>query len=474
MSVLAALDVSKAYGERVLLEDVSFTLTEGERVGVVGRNGCGKTTFARILSGAETADKGSVALRRGAQVAYLTQEPILDANKTVRATVEEGLSKWLVAKKRYDDVSERLSKSHDAALVTAQLEAASDVERLGGWDRSHEVERVLLHLGVTEIERTTGVLSGGQKRRVALARILVGQPDVMILDEPTNHLDADSIDWLENHLATTFRGSVLLVTHDRWLLDRVADRTIEISAGKIYAYDGGYAAYLAAKAERLAIAERTEKNRQNFLRTELEWLARQPKARTGKQKARIDRAEAARDIDGPRADARVVLEAHVEGSGKTVLDTRGLGVRLGDRWLIRGLDLSMRVGDRLGILGPNGAGKTSLLRVIRGDIAPAEGEIVLGKRVRVGYLDQHREALDPEVSVFETVARAVPSVDNERIDPRSYLERFAFDGKPGPTGGLTLKRPKSGTPPFPAKVYFLSNGSCGSTCLNFADAASVG
>jgi len=432
MSVLAALDISKAYGERQLLAGVSFTLEDGERVGVVGRNGTGKSTFAKILAGVETPDTGTIATRRGARVAYLAQEPTLDAARTVRASVEEGLDAWLAARSKHEQITDRIAHGATGeALLAEQLAAAAEVERLGGWDRSHEVDRVLAHLGILDaVDRTTGTLSGGQRRRVALARVLVGAPDVMILDEPTNHLDADTIDWLERYLVESFRGAVLLVTHDRWLLDRVADRTLEVEGGNVHSYDGGYADYLAAKAERLALQERTEKNRQNFLRTELEWLARQPKARTGKQKARIGRAEAARDTAAPREEARVELSAQVTEAGRAVIDLRGAGIKVpgGDRWLVRGLDLSMTMGDRLGVLGPNGAGKTTLLRAITGEVPLAEGEMVLGRRVRVGYLDQQRAALDGDKSVFETVAQAVPSVDKERIDPRSYLERFAFDG----------------------------------------------
>lgn len=431
MTVLAALDVTKAYGERVLLKGASLTIDESERVGIVGRNGAGKSTFAKILAGAEPADGGNVAVRRGARVAYLAQEPLIDPAMTVRTYVEEGLDRWLEARRRHDALTERLGHQPADAeeLVRQQLEAAAEVERLGGWERDHEVQRVLSHLGVGDaIDRAAGTLSGGQKRRVALARILVGAPDVMILDEPTNHLDADTIDWLERHLVSDFRGAVVLVTHDRWLLDRVADRTIEVEHGNVHAYDGGYADYLAAKAERLALQERTEKNRQNFLRTELEWLRRQPKARTGKQKARIQRAEAARDVTTVREQASVVLSAEVEGVGRTILDLRGAGLRIEDRWLVRGLDLSMTVGDRLGILGPNGAGKTTLMRAIHGDLPFSEGEMVLGRRVRIGYLGQNREGLDPAHSVLEAVADAVPTVDKERVDPRTYLERFGFEG----------------------------------------------
>ncbi len=431
MSVLAALEVGKAYGERVLLAKVSVTIEEGERVGVVGRNGTGKSTLAKILAGVEPADTGNVATRRGARVSYLAQEPELDPGRTVRAVVFEGLEQWTLALDRHTRATEKLTHAAPGedldALLAEQNAAAAEVDRLGGWDRSHEVERVLAHLKITDLDQLAGTLSGGQKRRVALARVLVGAPDVMILDEPTNHLDADSIDWLEQFLVESFRGAVLLVTHDRWLLDRVADRTLEVDAGSVYSYDGGYGEYLAQKAERLALQERTEKNRQNFLRTELEWLRRQPKARTGKQKARINRAESARDAPPPREEARVQLSADVADAGRSILDVKGLGLRLGDRWLVRNFDLALLTGDRLGILGPNGAGKTTLLRAIAGELQPTEGTIAQGRRVRVAYLDQQRQALEPDLSVLDCVARAVPQVEKERVDPRTYLERFAFD-----------------------------------------------
>ncbi len=445
MSVLAALDIDKAYGERTLLSKASLTIDDGERVGVVGRNGAGKSTFAKILAGVEPADGGSIALRRGARVAFLAQEPDLDPARSVRATVEQGLEVWLAARKKHEEITHALSAGATGAamdkLLADQLAAGAEVERLGGWDRTHEVERVLGHLGIIDaIDRPSGQLSGGQRRRVALAQVLVGAPDVMILDEPTNHLDADTIDWLEQFLAEEFRGAVLFVTHDRWLLDRIADRTVEVDRGAIYAYEGGYAAYLEAKAERFAIAERTEKNRQNFLRTELEWLRRQPKARGTKQKARIERAEAAKGIRAPQDDGRVELNAEVADAGRSILDIRGLIVKMGERTLIRNLDLAMTTGERLGVLGPNGAGKTTLLRAILSEVErdsvnalpsamTKEGVIGLGRRVRVGYLDQERASLEGDLTVYDCVARAVPSVEKERVDPRSYLERFLFDSQ---------------------------------------------
>ena len=447
MTVLAAIDIDKAFGERVLLSKASLTIADGERVGVVGRNGAGKSTFAKILAGAEPADGGVVNIRRGVRIRFLSQEPELDPLRTVRDTVAEGLEAWNVARLRYEAITHELSTSPTDALLGEQVEAGAEVERLGGWDRSHEVERVIGHLGIGDvIDKAAGQLSGGQRRRVALAQVLVGKPDVMILDEPTNHLDADTIDWLEKFLADEFPGAVLFVTHDRWLLDNIADRTIEVDRGTVYAYDGGYSTYLQSKAARFQVEQRTESNRQNFLRTELEWLARQPKARGTKQKARIERAETAK-ASGPMRDVgRVDLQAEVAEGGRSILDLRGFGMKMGDRHLVKNFDLSMTTGDRLGILGPNGSGKTTFLRAILaslakdsaegmrvdnpnplGDHIVVEGTVGLGRRVRVGYLDQERAQLDGDLSVYESVARAVPVADKERIDPRSYLERFLFD-----------------------------------------------
>jgi ABC transport system ATP-binding/permease protein len=430
MTVLGALDLRKAYGARSLLDGVSLTIDVGERVGVVGRNGAGKSTLARILAGDEPSDGGTIAVRRGARVAYHAQEPNVDDAATARAFVTQGLGFWLEAKSRYDRVTDAIGRGEGdtEAQLEEQASAAADVERLGGWQRDHEVERVLQHLGIEAIDDPIGTMSGGQKRRVALAKVLVDVPDLMILDEPTNHLDADSIHWLERYLIDDYRGALLIVTHDRWLLDRVADRTIEVDHGKLYAYDGGYEDYLQQKAERGALAERTESNRQNFLRTELEWLRRQPKARSTKQKARIERAEAARAAVPLAKAASVVLSADVARAGNTIVEFRGITLAYDTRPLVRDLNLALTPGERLGVLGPNGAGKTSLLKAITGELNPRAGEVILGKRTRVGYLDQARAGLDPEKTVFDSVADAIPSEDRSKTDPRNYLERFAFDG----------------------------------------------
>jgi ATP-binding cassette subfamily F protein uup len=419
--VLSAHHLSKAYGARQLLEDVDVTVRGGERVGLVGRNGAGKSTLARVLAALEPPDGGELAVRKGATVLYLEQSPELDPAASPRAIVAGGMAEWTAAKEAYDE--------HAARGDTERLaELAAAIERAGGWDRDHEVEAMLGHLGVTRIDDPVGTMSGGESRRVALARLLVARPDLAILDEPTNHLDVETIDWLEEHLRDSFKGAVLLVTHDRYLLDRVCTRTLELERGRLHDYDGGYEDYLAAKAERAAHEERVEKNRQNFLRRELEWLARQPKARTTKQKARIERAEAAKAALPPERVKEVLLEVGETRAGKTVLELEGLDLAIGDRPLVRGLDLYLTQGERVGVIGKNGAGKTTLLRAITGELAPTRGRVTVGKNTRVAYLDQARSGLDPDKTVFENVSdQGRIEIGGEVMDARTYLERFLFD-----------------------------------------------
>lgn len=428
MPVVSAQHLAKSYGERTLLRDVTFTIRTGERVGLVGRNGTGKSTLARVIAGLEPKDAGEIAVRRGASIAYLEQMPQFAPERSPRELVSEGLSHWLAARRRYDELAERVAS--DPSLVTAQGEAAAEVERLGGWDRSHEILSMLGHLGVARIDDPIGTMSGGEQRRVALARILVSRPTLAILDEPTNHLDVDTIDWLERYLADEYPGALLLVTHDRYLLDRLCSRTWELDHGELYSYDGGYETYLEAKAERLLHEERTEANRQNFLRRELEWLARQPKARTTKQKARIERAETAQAVSVRPADKTASLQITETRAGGTIVDIESLRVDVAGRTLVSDLTLHLTAGERIGVVGPNGTGKTSLLRALTGELAPAGGRITVGKNTKVAYFDQGRSGLDPDKSIYENIAdQGNIQAFGQTLDPRSYLERFLFEAR---------------------------------------------
>jgi len=427
--VLSAQRLSKSFGERVLFDDVTLTLRSLERVGLVGRNGTGKSTLCRVLAGLEPMDTGSLALRRGAEVRYLSQTPSFESERTPRNIVSEGLATWSRVKARYDELGELLRTQPDPELVSEHAELAHEIERHGGWQRDHEVDAMLGHLGVERRDDPVGSMSGGERRRVALAQILIAKPALAILDEPTNHLDVETIDWLERYLLEEHAGAVLLVTHDRYLLDRVCSRTLELERGALTSYDGGYETFLEAKAERLALEERTEQNRQNFLRRELEWLARQPKARTTKQKARIDRAETALAVRAPVAEKTANLHIESTRSGKTVVELEGLRLEVAGRALVQDLTLYLTAGERVGIVGPNGSGKTSLLRAIVGELPPASGRITLGQNTRVAYFDQERSGLDLDKSVFENIGdQGRFEIDGQVLDTRSYLERFLFDG----------------------------------------------
>lgn len=430
MPVLDAQHLSKSFGERALLTDATLTIVSGEHVGLVGKNGTGKSTLARILAGLEPCDTGTLALRRGAEVRYLAQAPSFDPSHTPRAIVLEGLATWSRAKARYDELGDQIAREPTPELVEEHAELAHEIEHQGGWQRDHEVEAMLGHVGIfSRRDDPIGQMSGGEKRRVALAQILIARPALAILDEPTNHLDVETIDWLERYLLEEYPGAVLLVTHDRYLLDRVCTRTLELDRGTLTSYDGGYETYLEAKAARAAHQERVESNRQNFLRRELEWLARQPKARTTKQKARIDRAEAAKAAIAPVAEQRVALSLEEARSGKTVLELEHLCLEVAGRTLIRDLSLYLPQGERVGIVGANGTGKTTLLRAIAGQLAPASGRLTLGQNTKVSYFDQERSGLDLDKSIFDNIGdQGRFEMAGQVLDTRSYLERFLFDG----------------------------------------------
>ncbi|WP_437483935.1 ABC-F family ATP-binding cassette domain-containing protein [Sorangium sp. So ce1014] len=454
MPVLTAHDLHKSFGPQTVLDGVTVNIRTGERVGLVGVNGSGKSTLARILAGLEQPDSGTIARRRGAEIGVLSQDPVFEPSDTARDVVLAGLSAWYAAKARHDEVSRALAAgTGDAeALLAEQAAVAADIERLGGWDMMHRVDTIIGHVGVTRPDAPMSVLSGGDRRRVALARLLVSRPALAVLDEPSNHLDVETVEWLERFLVDEHPGALLLITHDRYLLDRVAERTLEIDKGKVYSYDGGYEEYLEQKADRLALESRTESNRQNFLRTELEWLRRQPKARTGKQKARIQRAETTKSAPPPKAERTAQLSVDSVRTGKTILEMKKLGLAVDGKWLVRGLDFSLTKGERVGVVGRNGTGKTTMLRAILGQIEAAgdgaaaagptmEGEVVLGKNSSVAYFDQHRSGLDLDKSIFENIAGSHTRVEigGRSMDVRSYLERFLFDPNKArqPVGSLS-------------------------------------
>lgn len=445
MAILSVRDVTKAYGQKPLFANATFSIRRGEKVALLGPNGTGKSTLLRVIAGLEPHDSGKIERERDALILTLSQEPVLDPNMTPREIAREGLAQWDATKRKYDEISGKISEG-DTALLDEQATLAEAIERLGGWSRDHEVDEVLAHLGVRDVDRAVGSMSGGEKRRVALARILIAKPDLAILDEPTNHLDADTIVWLENFLVNDFAGAVFLVTHDRYVLEAVATRILDLENGTLAEYSkintnlGAFSDYLEQKAERFAHAERAESNRQNFLRTEIEWLRRGPKARATKQKARIQRAHEVIAQGGPQERGRVELsglEAGASKLGGTIVELNDVRLELGGRTLIQDLTLYLTKGERIGIIGQNGAGKTSLLKLVTGEMQPTKGVVKRGNQTKISYFDQSRSTLKDDWTVFDNVAEregadrtgaGQVTIGERTMELRTYLEMFMFDG----------------------------------------------
>ena len=391
--MLAALDgVSKAHGTTVLLDGVSLGIDDDDRIGLVGRNGAGKSTLARILAGVEPVDGGRLVHRSGLRVGLLGQGDELDPDEAVRDAV----------------VGSR-----------AEHEWAGD---------AHSRE-VLDGLGFRErLDDQIGRLSGGERRRVALAALLLRDLDLLVLDEPTNHLDVEGVAWLADHLKRR-RGGLLVVTHDRWFLDEVCDRTWEVAGGQVHMYDGGYSAYVLARAERERQAASADARRRNLLRKELAWLRRGPPARTSKPRFRIDAANALIAAEPPARDTMVLQRAAVARLGKDVYDVEDVTVRLGSRALFDDVTWRIGPGDRIGIVGVNGSGKTTLFRLLVGEISPASGRVRRGKTVQPGYLSQDVAELDPELRVLqalEEVGRVLPIEGGRELTAGQLLEQFGF------------------------------------------------
>ncbi|RMF12833.1 MAG: energy-dependent translational throttle protein EttA, partial [Alphaproteobacteria bacterium] len=401
--------VNKHYpGGRHVLKDINLNFLPGAKIAVIGVNGAGKSTLLRIMAGLDTEFTGEAFAGNGVKVGYLPQEPELDAAKDVLGNVLDGVGETKALLDRFEAVSARFAEVTDDdemnALIAEQAELQEQIDALDAWDLMGRVEQAMDALRCPPGDGEVATLSGGERRRVALCRLLLAKPDLLLLDEPTNHLDAESVAWLEQHLQD-YPGTVVLVTHDRYFLDHVVGWVLELDRGRGIPFEGNYSAWLEARAERLALEERAEAARVKAMQRELEWIRSAPKARQAKSKARIrsydELMKRQRErLSGP-AQIRIPPAPRL---GDLVIEARGLAKGFGDRLLFEDLSFSLPPGGIVGVIGPNGAGKTTLFRLITGQEKPDAGEIRIGETVKLGYVDQSRDSLDPEHTVWEEIA----------------------------------------------------------------------
>ena len=419
MTLFSANELRLAYGHQTLLDGVTVAISAGEKVGLVGRNGCGKTSLLKILANENQADSGETSARRGLRIGYLPQEFELDPVLSVYDNIAAGAADVASAVTRYENGDG--SESELADLLTL-------IEHTDGWNLDARIKSLSNALFTPPLESETGPLSGGEKRRVALCSALASQPDLLLLDEPTNHLDSESIRWLEDFLKT-YTGAVIFVTHDRYFLNIIATRIIEISDGKAYSHPGNYPAFLASKAARQEIAENTEKKRQKVLKDELKWGKAGVKARTTKSRSRLDAFYEVKDQDAPVREGEIdLLIPPPPRLGNTIVDLEDVSITLGDRTLFRSVNLSLEEGQCTGIVGKNGVGKSTLLKICLQQLEPTFGKAILGKQVKINYIDQSRMQLDGTGSLLDEISDGNEKIEfgDEILGARAYLRRFLF------------------------------------------------
>ncbi|CCH28647.1 ABC-type transporter, ATPase subunit [Saccharothrix espanaensis DSM 44229] len=423
--------VRKAHGDKVILDDVTIMFYPGAKIGVVGPNGAGKSSVLKIMAGLDTPGNGEAYLSPGHTVGILQQEPPLNEEKTVLGNVQEGLGEIKVKLDRYNEIAEKMAVDYSDALMEEMGQLQEELDHANAWDLDSQLEQAMDALRCPPPDADVTTLSGGERRRVALCKLLLSKPDLLLLDEPTNHLDAESVLWLEQHLSQ-YSGAVLAVTHDRYFLDNLAEWILELDRGKAHPYEGNYSTYLEKKAERLAVQGKKDQRLQKRLKDELEWVRSGAKARQAKSKARLDRyeemateAEKTRKLDfeeiqippGPRL-------------GSVVVEVDKLKKGFGDRVLIDGLSFSLPRNGIVGVIGPNGVGKTTLFKTIVGLEEPDAGAVKVGETVKLSYVDQNRAGIDPKKNVWEVVSGGLDyiHVGNVEMPSRAYVSAFGFKG----------------------------------------------
>jgi energy-dependent translational throttle protein EttA len=430
--IFSMVGVSKVYKpNNTVLKDIYLSFFYGAKIGVLGLNGSGKSTLLRIIAGLDENYIGNISRQKGISFGYLEQEPELDPNKTVKEIVEEGVQETMDLIKEYEAVNEGFSDP-DAdfeALIEKQTKLQEKIDRIGAWDIDSKLEQAMDALRCPPGDAKIDVLSGGEKRRVALCRLLLKKPDVLLLDEPTNHLDAESVGWLEQHLAR-YEGTVIAVTHDRYFLDNVAGWILELDRGEGIPFKGNYTSWLEQKQQRLAVEEKQESKRQKTLQQELDWIRQNPKGRRAKSKARINSYEELLSDDHQKV--RDEMEIFIPAGprlGDKVIVAENVSKGYDDKLLMEEMNFNLPPGGIVGVIGPNGAGKTTLFRMITGEEKPDSGKLIIGDTVKLSYVDQKRP-LDPQKSIWQEISggQDLIKLGNREVNSRAYVARFNFSG----------------------------------------------
>ena len=432
--IYSMIKVSKHYDQKPVLRDISLSYFYGAKIGVLGLNGAGKSTLLRIFAGIETGYSGETRLAPGYTVGYLEQEPLVDVTKTVREVVEEGAQEAVSLLREFEEISSKFSEPMDddamQQLIDRQGEVQAKLDALSAWDLDSRLEMAMDALRCPPGDTPVNLISGGERRRVALCRLLLQAPDILLLDEPTNHLDAESVAWLEHHLHT-YQGTVIAVTHDRYFLDNVAGWILELDRGYGIPWKGNYSSWLDQKKARLATEEKQESQRQKTLERELEWIRMSPKGRHAKAKARITKYEDMLNQDVEK-EARE-LEIYIPPGprlGNVVIEAEGVTKAYGDKLLMEKMSFKLPPGGIVGVIGPNGAGKTTLFRMITGAEKPDAGSFRLGETVKLAYVEQNRDVLDPNHTIWQSISDGKDTVKlgPREVNSRAYVARFNFSG----------------------------------------------
>jgi ABC transport system ATP-binding/permease protein len=430
MNLIALENITKSYSEKVLVNNISLGINEGEKIGLIGVNGTGKSTLLKIIAGVEEADSGSIIKPNKVRIEYLPQNPHYDENATVLEQVFKGTSSEMKLLRDYQKILDKLNIEYNDSLNNELIKLQDKIDSLKLWDLESEAKSVLTKLGINDFNQKIAELSGGQRKRISLASALITPCELLILDEPTNHLDNDTIDWLEEYLNNK-NISLLMITHDRYFLDRVTNRIIELDRGRLFSYEGNYSVFLEKKIERLALESSMEQKKQNLIRTELAWVRRGARARTTKQKARLQRFDELVNSDTISKKDNLEISAASSRLGKKIIEIHNISKSFDDKKVINNLEYALSRIDRIGIIGQNGVGKSTLINILNGKLQPDSGHIEIGETVKIGCFSQDDSHMNPDMRAIDYVKEVsdhIETSDGQKITASQMCERFLFDG----------------------------------------------